>query len=73
MKNLQVPVSDNLIKHLDRTVKSLGTSRSSFVSKAIRDAIRLREMRNEQIRGYRKKPVAPGEFDVWENEQVWSD
>jgi hypothetical protein len=30
-------------------------------------------LEHKHRKGYTEKPVKPGEFDVWENEQVWEN
>jgi hypothetical protein len=30
-------------------------------------------MEERHKRGYARKPVKPGEFSAWEDEQVWGD
>jgi hypothetical protein len=34
---------------------------------------KILEMERKQAEGYAKYPVQPGEFDIWEAEQVWGD
>jgi metal-responsive CopG/Arc/MetJ family transcriptional regulator len=66
----------DLVEAVDQAAKQLGTTRSAFTRDALRRALaRLREERLEQKHrlGYERRPVRPGEFDRWEDEQVWPD
>ena len=43
---------------------------------ALREALRqleIAEMELQHREGYRKKPVKPREFSIWEGEQVWPE
>ncbi len=46
---------------------------------SLADALKIRhrqkilELEKKQAEGYARYPVRPGEFDGWENEQVWGD
>jgi hypothetical protein len=45
-----------------------------IMSGALEAEIRRQRIREDEARhaeGYARKPVAPGEFDVWVNEQDW--
>lgn len=66
----------DLIAEVDQVVKRLGMTRSAFIRDALRAAlerIREKEKENRHRQGYIQKPVKPGEFRDWEDEQVWSD
>ena len=76
MKTVQMTLDDDLVKAVDEVVKQAKTSRSEFTRKALRHA--LKQFRDEQLEkahkiGYEKKPFAPEEFSVWEDEQEWGD
>jgi metal-responsive CopG/Arc/MetJ family transcriptional regulator len=76
MKTVQMTLDENLIKSVDKIVKSIGTTRSAFTRDALRQA--LKNYRNKLLeekhrRGYQRSPVRPGEFSVWEDEQEWGD
>ncbi len=63
-----------LIAQVDRAARRLKTSRSGFTRQALRDALKrlaVAEREARHRRGYASKPVSAGEFDAWENEQVW--
>jgi hypothetical protein len=49
-------------------------ARSQFIRTASEEALRqlaIEEQELKQADGYCRKPVTPGEFDVWESEQAW--
>jgi metal-responsive CopG/Arc/MetJ family transcriptional regulator len=76
MKTVQMTLEEDLLKRVDRAAKKLGTSRSAFARRALRDALgRLStaDMERRHRRGYEAKPVRRGEFDLWESEQVWPE
>lgn len=74
MRTVQITLDEELAQEVDRTVERLGTTRSGFTRGALRDAlvkIESEELERRQRQGYERHPVKPGEFDVWEEEQVW--
>jgi metal-responsive CopG/Arc/MetJ family transcriptional regulator len=76
MKTIQMTLDEKLIDEVDKEVKKLGTTRSAFTRDALRKILAYYhelESEQKQIEGYKKNPVNPGEFDDWEDEQVWID
>ena len=76
MTTIQMTLEKNLLDQLDRTVKKLRTTRSAFIRTSIKESLktlRTRQLEAQHRAGYAKQPVKPGEFDVWESEQVWGD
>jgi len=76
VKTVQMTLDEELVEAVDRAAKRLGTSRSAFARRALRQALaRLREQELERKhrRGYERRPVKPEEFALWEPEQVWPD
>lgn len=76
MKTVQMTLDEELVEAVDEAAKRLGTTRSGFARDALREAVaRLREqqLEKEHRKGYERRPVKPGEFDLWESEQVWPD
>jgi metal-responsive CopG/Arc/MetJ family transcriptional regulator len=74
MKTVQMTLDEDLITSVDKVVKRLGTTRSSFTRQALKAAlrdVRMNELEKKHREGYKRKPVRRGEFDVWEAEQVW--
>jgi metal-responsive CopG/Arc/MetJ family transcriptional regulator len=74
MRTVQMTMDEKLLASVDEAARKLKTSRSAFTRQALRDALdRLASRRLEQKhrRGYRRRPVAKGEFDVWHEEQEW--
>lgn len=74
MRTVQMTLDEDLVKAVDKAAKQLGTTRSAFAREALRSAlakVRVMELERKQREGYRRKPVRPGEFSVWESEQVW--
>jgi len=76
MKTVQMTLDDELVEAVDRVSRKLGTTRSAFTRKALREALvkhRIEEMERQHRQGYEKYPVAAVEFSVWETEQDWGD
>lgn len=67
-------LDEDLLHSVDKVVKKLGTTRSSFAREALRAAVkesRVQELEQKHREGYRRKPVKTHEFSDWEAEQVW--
>jgi metal-responsive CopG/Arc/MetJ family transcriptional regulator len=76
MRTIQMTLDDDLVKAVDRVSKQLGTSRSAFTRKALREALErhnIEQLERRHRRGYEQQPIAADEFSVWENEQAWGD
>jgi metal-responsive CopG/Arc/MetJ family transcriptional regulator len=76
MRTVQMTLDERLVDRVDRAARWLGKTRSAFARDALRDALsRLATLQKERRhrRGYEAKPVRPGEFDDWSQEQVWPD
>ena len=69
-------LDEDLVQAVDRVVKDLRTTRSAFARDALQHAIeriRTAKLEDKHRKGYLRKPVGAGEFDVWEREQKWGD
>ena len=76
MRTIQMTLDDDLVKAVDRVSKQLGTSRSAFTRKALREALErhnIEQLERRHRRGYEQQPIAADEFSVWEDEQAWGD
>ncbi|MEM7481810.1 MAG: ribbon-helix-helix domain-containing protein [Acidobacteriota bacterium] len=74
MRTVQITLDEELVQEVDRAVEKLGTSRSGFTRAALREALLAIERERLERRhrlGYERHPVVKGEFDGWEEEQVW--
>ncbi|MGH8134532.1 MAG: ribbon-helix-helix domain-containing protein [Steroidobacteraceae bacterium] len=74
MKTIQMTIDERLLKLVDTMSRTRNTSRSAFIRDALEAEIRRQRIREKEIRhaeAYGRKPVAPGEFDVWLTEQDW--
>jgi metal-responsive CopG/Arc/MetJ family transcriptional regulator len=74
MKTIQMTIDEPLLSEVDRVIKDLDTTRSAFIRGALQLAIRqhrIAQMERKHAEGYAKRPPQPGEFDGWEDEQVW--
>jgi metal-responsive CopG/Arc/MetJ family transcriptional regulator len=76
MKTVQMTLEENLVAAVDRVAHKLKTTRSAFARAALREALarhRIRELEQKHRRGYEKRPVKRGEFDIWQTEQRWGE
>jgi metal-responsive CopG/Arc/MetJ family transcriptional regulator len=74
LKSLIITLDERLLKLVDKVSKARKTTRSAFIRDALQAEIRRQRIREDEIRhaeGYARAPIAPGEFDVWLNEQDW--
>jgi CopG family transcriptional regulator / antitoxin EndoAI len=74
MKTIQMTIDERLLRLVDKLSRARKTTRSAFIRDALEAEIRRQKIREEEARhieGYARKPVAPGEFDVWIDEQDW--
>lgn len=76
MKTVQITLDEALADDVDRVVEKLRTTRSGFTREALREAlakVEREDLERRHRQGYAKHPVHAGEFDAWEDEQVWPD
>jgi metal-responsive CopG/Arc/MetJ family transcriptional regulator len=74
MKTIQMTIDERLLKLVDKMSRARKSSRSAFIRDALAAEIRRQRIRENEVRhaeGYGRKPVAPGEFDIWLSEQDW--
>ena len=68
MKTIQMTTDDRLLNLVDKMNRARKTTRSAFIRDALEAEIRRQQIREEEARhveGYSRKPIVPGEFDVW--------
>ena len=73
MKTIQMTLDDDLVSEVDEIVKQLRMNRSAFTRQALRAAIDRHNQAQLEQQHKQRRPVAPGEFSVWESEQQWGD
>lgn len=74
MKTIHMTIDERLLKLVDKMSRAGKTTRSAFIRDALEAKIRRERTRENEIRhaeGYAQKPVAPGECEIWLNEQDW--
>ena len=74
MKTIQMTIDPRLLKAIDKLTRARKTTRSALIRTALEAELRrehVRELEEQHIAGYRRSPVAAGEFDVWLSEQDW--
>jgi metal-responsive CopG/Arc/MetJ family transcriptional regulator len=76
MKTIQMTIDDELLAEVDQATHALQTTRSAFIRSALQLALRqyaIQQLEQQHADGYARFPVQPGEFDIWESEQSWSE
>jgi hypothetical protein len=73
---MELTISETLFQHIERAARNAGLTTSDFVEQLLGRTLSeslITELERQEIEAYRRHPVMPGEFDVWEEEQVWGD
>jgi Arc/MetJ family transcription regulator len=76
MKTIQMTIDDALLAQVDQATRALQTTRSAFIRSALQLALHqyaMQQLERQHAEGYARFPVQPGEFDLWEPEQLWSE
>ncbi|MEZ4513271.1 MAG: ribbon-helix-helix domain-containing protein [Chloroflexota bacterium] len=76
MKTIQMTIDEDLLNAVDMAVQQLETSRSAFLRQALQQALKqmqISALERQHTAGYKQYPVEPGEFDVWQSEQMWEE
>jgi metal-responsive CopG/Arc/MetJ family transcriptional regulator len=76
MKTIEISLDDALAEDLDRVAERLDSTRGEFVRQALEERLsrlRVEEQERRHREGYERHPVEPGEFDLGEDERLWSD
>jgi metal-responsive CopG/Arc/MetJ family transcriptional regulator len=76
VKTIQMTIDESLLAEVDHAIRTLNITRSAFIREALQLALwqyTIQEMEGKHAEGYARHPVEPGEFDVWEAEQAWSE
>ncbi len=74
MKTIQITIDESLLDEVDRATRDLKTNRSAFIREAVKLALQrslIGRLEAAHAKGYADKPEAPGEVDIWEDEQAW--
>ena len=75
MKTVQLTLEDDLLDRVNREIIQQQISLSAFVRESLghyHHRLKIREQEKQKRSGYIQHPIEKGEFDVWEDEQVWS-
>lgn len=75
METIELTIDESLLAEVDRVTRSLAMTRADFARIALELALRNQKtiaLEQQHAQGYARNPVAPGEFEEWESEQVWS-
>lgn len=74
MKTIQMTLDEELLDQVDKLIKELNTSRSAFIRQSLLlnlERLKIKKLERKHEDGYRKYPVEKGEFDIWDDEQIW--
>jgi metal-responsive CopG/Arc/MetJ family transcriptional regulator len=76
VQTIQMTLDEGLVREVDRVVKELRMTRSSFARMAFREAIahhRTLQLEKRHREGYAKRPPTQEEFGGWVAEQSWGE
>jgi predicted transcriptional regulator len=76
MRTVRMTLNEDLVRAVDRASRRLGTTRSEFARRALRDALARQsivEQERKHREGYARRPVTADEFSVWELEWAWGN
>lgn len=74
MKTIQMTLDEDLLNRVDNAIHELKMTRSAFIRESLQyylERLRIKKLEKKHRDGYLKHPVKTGEFDIWEDEQVW--
>lgn len=74
MKTVQITIDEALLAEVDNVVMESGDNRSAFIRKALKAALKRRQVKlleQQHQAGYQRLPLTADEFDIWQDEQVW--
>ncbi|MDZ7289244.1 MAG: CopG family transcriptional regulator [candidate division KSB1 bacterium] len=74
MKTIQLTIDEDLLARVSQVIEQEKTTLSAFIMESLVHYLnkrKIREMEKQHREGYDKHPVQKGEFDIWEDEQVW--
>ena len=76
MEKIELTIDENLLKEVDRAIRSLSMTRTAFIRAALELALRNQKtimLERQHSEGYARHPSKPDEFTDWESEQVWGE
>ena len=76
MKLIELTLNEPLVEQIEQGARLTGQPESEFVQQLIRCSLHegtTAELERQKMEAYRRLPVQPGEFDVWETEQAWGE
>jgi len=74
MKTIQMTLDEDLLNRIDNAIKELNTTRSALIRESVQhylERLKIKKLEKKHRDGYLRQPVQTGEFDVWQDEQVW--
>ena len=76
VKAVQIVLDKELLSATDREARREKVNRSELVRIALREYLRrkrIHEIRERDCEGYRRLPISPGEFDVFDKIAAWPE
>ena len=76
MRTMELQISETLFQRIEQAARLAELSTTEFTQQLLRRSLRewtTAELEQQEIDAYKRQPVQPGEFDVWEGEQVWGE
>ena len=75
-RTMEVSLNEVIFQRLEQAARLGGISVSDFVLQLLIrwfGEVSIAELERQEIEAYKRLPVTPGEFDVWESEQAWGE
>ena len=76
MATIQVVLDESLLNAANKAVKRAKTNRSALIREALRQHLRsthIRELEQQDRKGYQRLPQDPEEIAFWEKEIAWPE
>jgi metal-responsive CopG/Arc/MetJ family transcriptional regulator len=77
---VQIDIDEKRLNRIDSFSKKFDESRADFLQRAVDEALiraekrlEIAEKERKAIEAYRKTPQKPEEYEIWQDEQYWSD
>lgn len=77
---VQIDIDEKTLAKVDKVAKTVEKSQIAYILDAINKSVNedlrkfeIQEKEKQFIESYKKQPQRPEEYEVWQDEQVWSD
>ncbi len=77
---VQIDIDEKTLAKVDEVAKTVEKSQIDYILDAINKSLtedskrlEIEEKEKQFIESYKKQPQQPEEYEIWQDEQVWSD